>query len=191
MKKITLFLLFTLVVSFSSFSQIAVEDLIDNASSMVQKGDNQDMSRALDLVTMGLKSTAGQGDGIFKDKLISQIGSLGAITTALKGGVADKTALQKTLGVLKTLIAAQGLSSLLKSGNLLGKAAKVASAIGIIKGGLALLGTGKKVDDVASLLDKVSGKTEKLDKKGLFAKLAQNALKKKLGSALGMVNGLI
>ncbi len=191
MKKIIfVFALFVGSVNLS-FAQLSAESLIDNAISMVQKGDNQDMARAIDLVSMGLKSEVSSGNGVFKDKLIGQLGSLGAITSALKGGVADKTALQKTLGILKTLFAAQGLSNMLKGGNILGNAAKVAGAIGIVKGGLSLLGSGKKVDDIASILDKVSGKTAKLDKKGLFAKFAQNALKKKLGGALDMVNGLI
>lgn len=189
-KNVFLILLLVSSVNFS-FAQLSAESLIDNAISMVQKGDNQDMSRAIDLVSMGLKSEVNSGSGIFKDKLVSQLGGLGSIATALKGGVADKTALQKTLGILKTLFAAQGLSNMLKGGNILGNAAKVASAIAVVKGGLSLLGSGKKVDDIAGALDKITGKTAKLDKKGIFAKFAQNALKKKLGSTLGLVNGLI
>lgn len=191
MKKIIL-ILSTIVFTYTySFSQLSAESLIDNAVSMVQKGDNQDMARAIELVSGGLKSEVNSGSGIFKDKLLSQLGGLSSIATALKGGVADKTALQKTLGVLKTLFAAQGLSSMLKSGNIVGKGAKVAGAIATVKGGLSLLGSGSKVDSITSILDKVSGKSAKLDKTGFFAKFGQKALKKKLGSALDMVNGLI
>jgi hypothetical protein len=191
MKKSILILAAIIFTSTFSFSQLSAESLIDNAMSMVQKGDNQDMARAIDLVSMGLKSEVNSGSGIFKDKLLGQLGGLSSIATALKGGVADKTALQKTLGVLKTLFAAQSLSNMLKGGNLLGNAAKVASAIALVKGGLSLLGSGSKVDQITSILDKVTGKSAKLDKKGFFAKFAQNALKKKLGGALDMVNGLI
>jgi hypothetical protein len=191
MKKSILFFATILLTVNLSFSQLSAESLIDNAMSMVQKGDNQDMARALDLVSNGLKSEVSAGGGIFKDKLLSQLGGLSSIATALKGGASDKTALQKTLGILKTLFAAQSLSNMLKGGNLLGNAAKVASTIGLVKGGLSLLGSGSKVDQIGSILDKVTGKSAKLDKTGFFAKFAQKALKKKLGGALDMVNGLI
>jgi hypothetical protein len=191
MKKLILVLATILFTASMSFSQFSAESLIDNAMSMVQKGDNQEMARAIDLVSMGLKSEVNSGGGIFKDKLLGQLGGLSSIATALKGGAADKTALQKTLGILKTLFAAQSLSNMLKGGNLLGNAAKVASAIALVKGGISLLGSGSKVDQITSILDKVTGKSAKLDKKGFFAKFAQKALKKKLGGALDMVNGLI
>ena len=174
-----------------SKAQISASDLLENAISMTQKGDAQDVARAVDLVSAGLKAEVSPSNGIFKDKLLSQVGNLGSIVSALKSGNGDKTKLITALGTIKTLLAAQGLSNMLKGGNLVGKAAAVASAIAVVKGGLSLLSNGKNTDGVSSLLDKISGKTAKLDKKGLFAKMAQNALKKKLGSALDMVNGLM
>lgn len=190
MKKFILTL--TAIFGFISLSQaqIDTESLIDNALSMVQKGDNNDIGRALDLVSSGLKGSVASGDGIFKDKLMSQANGLSALTSALKGGVADKGALSKTLGLIKTLVAAQGLSNLIKGGSLAGKAAKVASSIGVIKSGLPLLNAGGKVADITKLLDKVSSKSSVLDKSGFFAKFGQKAAKKKLGSALDMLGGL-
>lgn len=191
MKKI--FLTLTAILGFFSLSQAQVdtESLIDNALSMVQKGDNNDIGRALDLVSGGLKGSLASGDGIFKDKLMSQANGLAGLTSALKSGVADKGALGKTLGVLKTMLAAQSLSNLVKGGGLAGKASKVASSIGVLKAGLPLLNNaGGKLGDVTKLLDKVTGKSAVLDKTGFFAKFGQKAAKKKLGSALEMLNGM-
>ena len=191
MKKLVFAFVVSLFITSSGYSQIDTESLIDNAMSMVQKGDNQDIGRALDMVSLGLKNGIGSSEGIFKDKLIGQLANLGSITSALKSGVVDKPALGKSLGILKTLVAAQGLSGLIKGNKLVGNVAKITSAIAVIKGGLSLLNQGKEVDTVASLLDKVSGKADKFEGKGLFKKIAQNAAKKKMGKALDMLNGLI
>jgi hypothetical protein len=170
-------------------AQIETSTLIDNAMAMVGKGDNADIGRALDLVTMGLKSD--QGNGIFKDKLVKQVANLGNVSSALKGGVLDKAAMTKSLGLLKTMLAGQALSNLVSGNQLGGNAAKVMSNIGVVKNGLSLLGDAKQAASIGKILDKVGGKSAKLDKSGLFAGFAKKAVKKQLGSALGSLSGLL
>lgn len=191
MRKLLLVFVASFFIICKGYSQIDTESLIDNAMAMVQKGDNKDIGRSLDMVSMGLKNGIGSSEGIFKDKLIGQLANLGSITTALKSGVVDRPALGNSLGILKTMVAAQNLSGLIKGNNLVGNVAKITSAIAVIKGGLSLLNKGKEADTVANLLDKVSGKANKFEGKGLFKKIAQNAAKKKMGKALDMLNGLI
>jgi hypothetical protein len=189
MKKV----IFTCALFLSIFAkvnaQIDTSTLIDNASAMVSKGDNADIGRALDLVSMSLKGD--QGGGIFKDKLIGQVANLGSVSSALKNGVVDKGAMTKSLGLLKTMLAGQALSNMVSSNTLAGNASKVLSNINTVKSGLSLLGDAGQAASIGKVLSKVGDKSAKLDKTGFFSGFAKRAARKKLGSALGSLSGLL
>ena len=191
-KTISLLTLVTLLTLGNAQAQSFDLGILDNTMSMMKSGNNNNkVAGILGDAVMGLKDEVGQSKTSFAPKLLSQVSALSGLIPSIKKGSADMSLVQKIISTVKTLVAANRLKGLLNGGSLLGKGAQVGNSVNLLQSGMSLLGGGASSDKLGKLLNVVGKKSGKLDKSGLFGKLAGKAVTKKLGSSLNLLNGLI
>lgn len=194
MNKLKQILLLATIALCSSSLQAQSFDLssLDDITSLINKGgSNTKVVGLLGGAMDGIKSEIGNSNSSFAPKILGQVANLGSMIPALKSGNINTNLITKAISTIKTLIAANRLKNMLGQGSLLGKSSQLSSNVGVLQQGLGMLGGGSKVDKIFSLLNVVNKKSPKLEKDGLFGKLASKAISKKLGSSLDMLGGLI
>jgi hypothetical protein len=190
MKKIVIVLAFVCAL-FSMNVQAQSFDLgmLDNAMSLINQGKQSQAAGLLEKAGSLLSEESKGSKNQFGGKILSQIGLLSSVLPSLAKGNANLATVSKIINTIKTLQAASNLSNLI-GGGLKGNGSKVAGNIGILKTGLSMLNLGGNTNKIVGVLDKVSGKSAKLDKKGLFSGLAQKGAAKKLNSSLGLLGSM-
>lgn len=191
---LSLFTFFCLAVSGSvSFAQTTpAEALLDSAVVLSEKGDSTGTAAALTKSTAALETEAKASNGDLKDKLLSKVGSLKSMIPLASGGKLQSGVLGKAVDAVKMLIGANRISSLLGKGDsgLLGKGSSLASNLGLIKAGSAVLGSGTQ-NELSGLLGEATKLAGNVDKKGVTGKLAATASSKSLGSIVKLVGSAL
>lgn len=190
MKKIVIVLAFVCAL-FSTNVQAQSFDLgmLDNAMSLINQGKQNQAAGLLEKAGSLLSEESKGSKNQFGGKILSQVGLLSSVLPSLSKGNANLATVSKIINTIKTLQAASNLSNLI-GGGLKGNGSKVAGNIGILKTGLSMLNLGGNTNKIVGVLDKVSGKSAKLDKKGLFSGLVQKGAAKKLNSSLGLLGNM-
>lgn len=164
----------------------SIEDLLDGAMAMQEKGDLKGLESALSLSSGKLEKETNESNGDFKDKLSSSLGGLKALIPLAGRGLVKKDGLQKIISTVKLLLGANRLSGILGGGNLLGNVAGLKSNLGLMKLGMSALG-GESSNQLGSLISSAMGGVGQLEKGGIGAKTAEPAVKKQLGGILDFV----
>lgn len=190
MKKLILPILLILSLGFSNTINAqtdSLEIMLDNVVAMSEKGDTKAAEIAMMSSTSKIEKEANESKGDFKDKLLGSVGGLKAMLPMVMAGGGKVAGLQKAISMIKLLMGANRLSSMLGGGgSLLGQAAGLKSNLGLLKMGMGALSGGSS-DQMGSLLSAAMGSVTQLEKGGMGAKTAEPALKKQLGSVLEMV----
>lgn len=168
----------------------SIEDLLDGAMAMQEKGDLKGLESALSLSSGKLEKETNESNGDFKDKLSSSLGGLKALIPLAGRGLVKKDGLQKIISTVKLLLGANRLSGILGGGNLLGNVAGLKSNLGLMKLGMSALG-GESSNQLGSLISSAMGGVGQLEKGGIGAKTAEPAVKKQLGGILDFVKKAI
>lgn len=182
-----------LFVSVQSFGQMSVEGVLDKVTSLAGNySNNSEIATLLGTGVSLLEKEANTGSPDLKSKILSQAGGLKALIPLASQGKLNVGSLSKIFNTIKMLIAANRLKSMLGGGkaSLLGKGSAITSNLNLLSSGSSVLGSG-----VQSQFSKILGSTTKsvgkLDKKGLFGKLAAGATEKKLGKLVSLVSGAL
>ncbi|MCP9770203.1 hypothetical protein EGI22_20045 [Lacihabitans sp. LS3-19] len=182
-----------ILVSSHSFAQMSVEGLLDKAVSLAGKSGNS--SQVAELLGKGvsmLETEANTGSADMKSKLLGQVGGLKNLIPLATSGKLNLGSLGKIVNTIKMLVAANRLKNMLGGGksSLLGKGSAITSNLNLLQSASSVLGSG-----VSSQFSKLLGSTTKsvgkLDKSGLFGKLAAGATEKKLGKLVNLVSGAL
>ena len=182
-----------ILVSSHSFAQMSVEGLLDKAVSLA--GNSSNSSQVAELLGKGvsmLEKEANTGSADMKSKLLGQVGGLKNLIPLATSGKLNVGSLGKIVNTIKMLVAANRLKSMLGGGksSLLGKGSAITSNLNLLQSASSILGSG-----VSSQFSKLLGSTTKsvgkLDKSGLFGKLAAGATEKKLGKLVNLVSGAL
>ncbi|MFN3850310.1 MAG: hypothetical protein ACK4NY_12825 [Spirosomataceae bacterium] len=181
---------FLFVANVVSAQDQSIEDLLDGAMAMQEKGDLKGLQSALSLSSSKLEKETNESKGDFKDKLSSSLGGLKALIPLAGQGLVKKDGLQKIISTVKLLLGANRLSGILGGGNLLGNVAGLKSNLGLMKLGMSALG-GESSNQLGSLISSAMGGVGQLEKGGIGAKTAEPAVKKQLGGILDFVKKAI
>lgn len=187
-------ILFSAILVFSGVSlQAQSFDIssLDKVTSLFNQGNTKQAASLLGTALSGIKSEVGNSNTSFAPKILSQVGSLSSMIPALTKGNANAGLFAKAISTIKTLLAANRLKGMLGQGSLLGKSNQLTSNVGILQQGLGMMQGGGSVDKISGLLNVVNKKAPKLEKSGLFGKLASKGISKKLGSSLDLLGGLM
>jgi hypothetical protein len=168
----------------------AAEFLLDKAVDAQVAGNTEAATQALQMGTTALEKEANASKGTFKDKLLSQAGTLQKFAPMLKSGLLKGDVLKKAVSAVKLLLAGKRLESLMGGSSLLGNAAGLTQNLGLMKLGLPALG-GDSQDKLGGLLNTAMSSVGNLSKGGMTAKAAEPAVKKQLGGILDFVKGAI
>ncbi|TDE10529.1 hypothetical protein [Dyadobacter psychrotolerans] len=187
----TVFCLF--ICGANSFGQsLSVENLLDKAVTLSQKGDSTGATEALTKGTSALETEAKSAGGSLKDKLLSQAGNLKSLIPLASSGKLSSGVLGKAVSAVKMLVGANRISSLLGKGEsgLLGNAANLTNNLGLIKAGSSILGS-ESQSQLGGLLGEATKAVSGLDKKGVTGKLAATASSKSLGTIVKLVGSAL
>ncbi|MCU0324074.1 MAG: hypothetical protein MUF45_02315 [Spirosomaceae bacterium] len=181
---------FLFVLNTASVQAQSIEDLLNNAMSMHEKGDLKGLESALSLSSSKLESEAKESKGDFKDKLTSSLGGLKALIPLAGQGQVKKDGLQKVINTVRLLLGANRLSGMLGGGNLLGNVAGLKGNLGLMQLGMSALG-GQSSNQLGSLISSAMGGIGQLERGGVAAKTAEPAVRKQLGGVLDFVKKAI
>lgn len=166
------------------------EILLDKAVEAEAAGNQDALLISLTAGTTALEKEANADKGSFKDKLLSQVGTLQKFAPMVKSGLLKGDMLKKIVSTVKMLLAAKRIESALGVSNLLGSASGLTKNLGLMKAGLPALG-GESQDKLGGLLNTASSSVGNLSKGGMTAKAAEPVVKKQLGGILDFVKGAI
>lgn len=174
----------------SSFAQGDLIKLLDSATSLQAKGDNENLSKVLTSAASGIEEEAKSTKSAFGGKLLNQAGLLKKLIPLAQKGLAQKGVLEKIVNTVKMLLGANKISNLLGSGSsLIGQASSLKSNLGLIQTGMSVL-SGGEGQKLGSLVTTALGSVGKLEKGGITGKAAEPVLKSQLGGITDMVKGL-
>jgi hypothetical protein len=178
---------------FSVVQQDSTQDaevLLDKAVATQEAGNVEISMQSLQAGTAALEKEANADKGSFKDKLLAQVGTFQKFAPMLKSGLLKGDVLKKAVNLVKMLLAAKRMESLLGGSNLLGSAGGLTKNLGLMKMGMSALG-GESQDKLGGLLSSAMSGVGNLSKGGMAAKTAEPAVKKQLGGILDFVKGAI
>jgi hypothetical protein len=165
------------------------EAQLDKAVDALNKGDKAGSAQALQAGIAGLEAEVQQKPTSFKDKVLSQVGSLKTLLPLITGGGLGGGVLQKAVGLTKLASGANRLESLMSMGSLIGNAGKLTSSLSGLGSAMSVLG-GKQSAGQSLISTALSG-VSKLSGGGAMAKAAEPAVKSQLGSVLNFVKGAL
>lgn len=166
------------------------EILLDKAVEAEAAGNQDALLSSLTAGTAALEKEANADKGSFKDKLLSQVGTLQKFAPMVKSGLLKGDMLKKVINTVKMLLAAKRIESALGGSNLLGNVSGLTKNLGLMKAGLPALG-GESQNKLGGLLNTAMSSVGNLSKGGMTAKAAEPAVKKQLGGILDLVKGAI
>ncbi len=166
------------------------EVLLDKAIVAQEAGNVEISMQSLTAGTAALEKEASADKGSFKDKLLSQVGTLQKFAPMLKSGLLKGDVFKKAVNMIKMLLAAKRMESMLGGSSLLGNVGGLTKNLGLMKVGMSALG-GESQDKLGGLLSSAMSGVGNLSKGGMTAKAAEPAVKKQLGGILDFVKGAI
>lgn len=193
MKKLTSVFFTFLMISVCSIGVNAqgIEDLLESALSMQEKGDNKGLANALSGISSGLEKEANDNGGDFKDKILGQVSGIQKLIPLASKGMVKQGPLQKLVSTIKLLLGANRISNMLGGGgSLIGKGAGLKGSLGLLSAGSSILGGGNS-NKLGGLISGAMGNVGKLDGNAMTAKAAEPAVKSQLSGILNMVKGAI
>jgi hypothetical protein len=168
----------------------APEDILDKAVAAQEAGNNDALLQSLQAGTTAVEKEANEDKGGFKEKLLGQVSTLQKLTPMVKSGLLKADMLKKVVNMVKMLLAAKRVESMLGGSSLLGNVGGLTKNLGLMKVGMSALG-GESQDKMGGLLSSAMSGVGNLSKGGMAAKTAEPAVKKQLGGLLDFVKGAI
>lgn len=195
MKKSFLILITSLVLIFTTntFAQSNIEGILDKVVSLAgQKSEGPQIASLLGTGVSALEREANTGNADIKGKLLGQIGALKGLIPLANSGKLDLGSLSKIVNTVKMLVAANRLKTMLSGGksSLSQNGTGIVRNLNLLKAGSSVLGSGVQ-NKFGKLLGSTTKSVGKLDKSGLFGKLAASATNRKLGKMVNLVTSAL
>lgn len=195
MKKSFSILITSLVLLFTTntFAQSNIEGILDKVVSLAgQKSEGPQIASMLSTGVSALEREANTGNADIKSKLLGQIGALKGLIPLATSGKLDLGSLSKIVNTIKMLVAANRLKTMLSGGksSLSQNTTGIVRNLNLLKAGSSVLGSGVQ-NKFGKLLGSTTKSVGKLDKSGLFGKLAASTTDKKLGKLVSLVTSAL
>lgn len=195
MKKSFSILITSLVLIFATntFAQSNIEGILDKVVSLAgQKSEGPQIASLLGTGVSVLEREANTGNADIKSKLLGQIGALKGLIPLANSGKLDLGSLSKIVNTVKMLVAANRLKTMLSGGksSLSQNGTGIVRNLNLLKAGSSVLGSGVQ-NKFGKLLGSTTKSVGKLDKSGLFGKLAASATNRKLGKMVNLVTSAL
>lgn len=165
------------------------EAQLDKAVEALNKGDKAASAQALQAGIVGLEAEVQQKPTSFKDKVLSQVGTLKTLLPLIAGSGLGGGVLQKAVGLTKLASSANRLEGLMSMGSLIGNASKISSSLSGLGSAMSVLG-GKQSAGQSLISTALSG-VSRLSGGGTLAKAAEPTVKSQLGNVLNFVKGAL
>ena len=182
-----------LILTTKTFAQSNIEGILDKVVSLVgQKSDGPQIASLLGTGVSALEREANTGNTSIKSKLLSQAGALKGLIPLANSGKLDLGSLSKIVNTIKMLVAANRLKTMLSSGksNLSQNESSIVKNLNLLNAGSSVLGSNVQ-NNFGKLLASTTKSVGKLDKSGLFGKLAASATNKKLEKIISLVTSAL
>lgn len=182
-----------LIFSTNTFAQSNIEGILDKAISLAgQKSEGPQIASLLGTGVSLLEREANTGNADIKNKLLGQLGALNGLIPLANSGKLDLGSLSKIVNTVKMLVAANRLKTMLSDGksNLSQNETNIARNLNLLKAGSSVLGSSVQ-NHFGKLLASTTKSVGKLDKSGLFGKLAASATNKKLEKIISLVTSAL
>lgn len=182
-----------LIFSTNTFAQSNIEGILDKAISLAgQKSEGPQIASLLGTGVSLLEREANTGNADIKNKLLGQLGALNGLIPLANSGKLDLGSLTKIVNTVKMLVAANRLKTMLSDGksNLSQNETNIARNLNLLKAGSSVLGSSVQ-NNFGKLLASTTKSVGKLDKSGLFGKLAASATNKKLEKIISLVTSAL
>ena len=182
-----------LILTTKTFAQSNIEGILDKVVSLVgQKSDGPQIASLLGTGVSALEREANTGNTSIKSKLLSQAGALKGLIPLANSGKLDLGSLSKIVNTIKMLVAANRLKTILSSGksNLSQNESSIVKNLNLLNAGSSVLGSNVQ-NNFGKLLASTTKSVGKLDKSGLFGKLAAAATNKKLEKIISLVTSAL
>ena len=195
MKKSFSILITSLVLIFTTntSAQSNIEGILDKVVSLAgQKSEGPQIASLLGTGVSVLEREANTGNADIKSKLLGQIGALKGLIPLANSGKLDLGSLSKIVNTVKMLVAANRLKTMLSGGksSLSQNGTGIIRNLNLLKAGSSVLGSGVQ-NKFGKLLGSTTKSVGKLDKSGLFGKLAASATNRKLGKMVNLVTSAL
>lgn len=182
-----------LIFSTNTFAQSNIEGILDKAISLAgQKSEGPQIASLLGTGVSLLEREANTGNADIKNKLLGQLGALNGLIPLANSGKLDLGSLSKIVNTVKMLVAANRLKTMLSDGksNLSQNGNNIVRNLNLLKAGSSVLGSSVQ-NNFGKLLASTTKSVGKLDKSGLFGKLAASATNKKLEKIISLVTSAL
>lgn len=182
-----------LIFSTNTFAQSNIEGILDKAISLAgQKSEGPQIASLLGTGVSLLEREANTGNTSIKSKLLSQASALKGLIPLANSGKLDLGSLSKIVNTVKMLVAAKRLKTMLSDGksNLSQNKTNIVRNLNLLKAGSSVLGSSVQ-NHFGKLLASTTKSVGKLDKSGLFGKLAASATNKKLEKIISLVTSAL
>jgi hypothetical protein len=191
MKKTFLILItfLVLILTTNTFAQSNIEGILDKVVSLAgQKSNGPQIASLLGTGVSVLEQEANTGNADIKSKLLGQVGALKGLIPLANSGKLDLGSLSKIVNTIKMLVAANRLKTILSGGksNLSQNKSGIVKTLNLLKAGSSVLDSGFQ-NKFGKLLGATTKSVGKLDKNGMFGKLAASATNKKLDKIISLV----
>jgi hypothetical protein len=182
-----------LILTTNTFAQSNIEGILDKIVSLAgQKSDGPQIASLLGTGVSVLEREANTGNVNIKSKLLDQVGALKGLIPLANSGKLDLGSLSKIVNTIKMLVAANRLKTMLSSGksNLSQNKSSIVKNLNLLNAGSSVLGSGVQ-NKFGKLLGSTTKSVGKLDRNGLFGKLAASATNKKLEKIISLVTSAL
>lgn len=182
-----------LILTTNTFAQSNIEGILDKVVSLAgQKSDGPQIASLLGTGVSVLEREANTGNANIKSKLLGQVGALKGLIPLANSGKLDLGSLSKIVNTIKMLVAANRLKTVLSGGksNLSQNENGIVKNLNLLKAGSSVLDSGVQ-NKFGKLLGSTTKSVGKLDKNGLFGKLAASATNKKLEKIISLVTSAL
>jgi hypothetical protein len=182
-----------LILTTNTFAQSNIEGILDKVVSLAgQKSDGPQIVSLLGTGVSALEREANTGNTSIKSKLLSQASALKGLIPLANSGKLDLGSLSKIVNTVKMLVAAKRLKTMLSDGksNLSQNKTNIVRNLNLLKAGSSVLGSSVQ-NHFGKLLASTTKSVGKLDKSGLFGKLAASATNKKLEKIISLVTSAL
>ncbi len=182
-----------LILTTNTFAQSNIEGILDKVISLAgQKSDGPQIASLLGTGVSVLEREANTGNANIKSKLLGQVGALKGLIPLANSGKLDLGSLSKIVNTIKMLVAANRLKTMLSSGksNLSQNKSSIVKNLNLLNAGSSVLGSGVQ-NKFGKLLGSTTKSVGKLDRNGLFGKLAASATNKKLEKIISLVTSAL
>ncbi len=176
----------------SHAQRVTLEGLLNEAVTLSQKGEKEELVEALKSGSFALESEANTRGNEMKDKLLDQAGTLKSLIPLAAGGTLKTDVLTKVVNTIKLLVGANQINNLLTEGKdgLLGNGETLANSLNLMKSGKMALDI-KQQDKLGDLLEVASETVKRLDGNDTGAKVAASSAKKTLGKIVDLVKNAV